>query len=67
MEEIEQEKDESAAVTGVRCVLDQAERGDAGPDAAQFAVEIGLARGLPRRERRDRGSDRRVFMRPRRI
>jgi hypothetical protein len=29
MEEVEQEKDESIAVTGVRCVLDQAERGRA--------------------------------------
>jgi hypothetical protein len=51
MEEIEQEKDESIAVTRVRCVLDQAERGGAvGPDAAELSVEIGLSR----RERRDR-------------
>jgi hypothetical protein len=43
VEEIEQEKDESAAVTRVRGVLDQAERGGAiRPDAAQLAVEIGL-------------------------
>jgi hypothetical protein len=50
MEEIEQEKDQSAAVTGVRCVLDQAERcGAVGANAAQFAVEIGLSG----RERRD--------------
>jgi hypothetical protein len=45
VEEIEQEKDESAAVTGVRCVLDQAKRGcAAGPHAAQLAIEIGLSR-----------------------
>jgi len=35
VEEIEQEKDESVAVTSVRGVVDQAERGGAiGPDAA---------------------------------
>ena len=35
MEEVEQEKDESAAVAGVRCVLDQAERrGAVGANAA---------------------------------
>jgi hypothetical protein len=45
VEEIEQEEDESAAVAGVRGVLDQAEGGGAvGPDAAQLAVEIGLSR-----------------------
>ena len=61
VEEIEQEKGESAAVTGVRCVLDQAERGGAvGANAAQLAVEI----GLPRRQRRHRRGDRWVFMRP---
>ena len=61
MDEIEKEKDESAAITGVRCVLDQAEgRGAVGANAAQLAVEI----GLPRRQRFDRGRDRRVFTRP---
>jgi hypothetical protein len=39
--------------------LDHAERGDAvGAHAAQFAVEIGLARG----QRRDRLGDLRIFM-----
>ena len=57
----EQEKDESAAVTRVRCVLDQAERGGAvGANAAQFAVKI----GLPRRERRYPLGDLPIFMRP---
>src|SRR5262249_58409032 len=61
VEEIEQEKDESAAVARVRGVLDQAERdGAIGPDAAQLAVEIGLSR----REQRYRCGDRRIFMRP---
>jgi hypothetical protein len=60
VEQIEQEEHQSTA-TGVRCVLDQAERrGAIRQDAAQFAVEI----GLPRRERRDRRGDRRVFMGP---
>ena len=46
-------------VAGVRCSLDQAERGGAvGADAAQLAVEI----GLPRRQRRQRRGDRRVFV-----
>ena len=46
VEEIEQEKDESIAVAGVRCILDQAERGGAvGANAAQLAVEIGLPAG----------------------
>jgi hypothetical protein len=54
VEEIEQEKDESAAVTGVRCVLNQAEgRGSVGANAAQLPVEI----GLPGRERRNRRRD----------
>src|SRR5215471_6030055 len=45
VEEIEQEEDKSAAVAGVRRVLDQAERGDAiGSDPAQLSVEIGLSR-----------------------
>src|SRR6266550_2378441 len=44
VEEIEQEKNESAAVTCVRCVLDQAERGRAvGPHTAQLPVEIALS------------------------
>jgi hypothetical protein len=44
VEEIEQEKDESVAVTRVGCVLDQAERGRAvGPHTAQLPVEIGLS------------------------
>src|SRR5262245_5501020 len=61
VEEIEKEKDESAAVPGVRCVLDQAERGGAvGADAAQLAVKI----HLPRRELCDRRGDRRVFRSP---
>jgi hypothetical protein len=43
VEEIEQEEDERIAVAGVRCVLDEAERGRAvGPDAAELSVEIGL-------------------------
>jgi hypothetical protein len=43
MEEIEQEEDQSIAVTSVRCVLDQVERGRAvGPDATELAIEIGL-------------------------
>ena len=61
VEEIEQEKHQSIAVAAVRCILDQAERGGAiGTNAAQLAVEI----GLPRRQRFDRGRDRRVFTRP---
>jgi hypothetical protein len=61
VEEIEQEKDESAAVASIRCVLDQAKRrGAIGPDSAQLAVEIGMSR----RKRRDRRSNRRVFMSP---
>src|SRR5205807_5858552 len=57
VEEIEQEKHESIAVAAVRCILDQAEGGGAiGANAAQLAVEI----GLPRRQRFDRGRDRRV-------
>jgi hypothetical protein len=44
VEEIKQEKDESVAVTGVRCGLDQAEGGCAiGADAAQLPVEISLS------------------------
>lgn len=61
VEEIEQEKDEGVAFTGVRCVLDQAERGCAvGADAAQLPVEIGLFGG----ERCNRRSDACVFIRP---
>ena len=46
MEKIEQEKDERAAVTGVRRVLDQAERrGAVGANAAQFALKIGCRAG----------------------
>jgi len=61
VDQIEQEKDERAAVAGVRGVLDQAERcGAIGAHAAQLAVEI----GLPRRERRDGGRDRWVFGSP---
>jgi hypothetical protein len=45
VEEIEQEEDKKAAVTRVRGILDQAERGGAiRPDAAQLAIEIGLSR-----------------------
>src|ERR1700738_1712043 len=48
-------------VAGVRRGLDHAERGDAvGEDAAQLAVEIGLARP----ERRHGLGDRRVFVGP---
>src|SRR6476646_6006047 len=44
VEEIEQEKHESIAFAGVRCVLDQAERGCAvEADVAQFPVEIGFS------------------------
>ena len=61
MEKIEQEEHEPGGVAGVRRQLDHAERGDAvGAHAAQFAVEIGLARA----ERRDGRGDRRIFVRP---
>jgi hypothetical protein len=61
VEKIEQEEDESAALTSVRCILDQAERrGAVVPDAAQLAVEI----GLPRREQCHGRCDRRLFTRP---
>jgi hypothetical protein len=54
----EQEEHEAGGVAGVGRQLDHAERGDAvGPHAAQFAVEIGLARG----ERRDGCRDLRIF------
>ena len=54
-------KHQSGRIAGVRCGLDHAERCDAvGKDAAQLAVEIGLARA----ERRHRRGDQRVFMRP---
>jgi hypothetical protein len=60
-EEIEQEEDQRRCVAPVRSELDDIERGDAvGADAAQFAVEIGLAR-----IELDHGfGDRRVLVRP---
>jgi hypothetical protein len=61
VEEIEQEEHEAGGVAGVGRQLDHAERGDAvGAHAAEFAVEIGLAR----RERRYRRRDLRIFMGP---
>src|SRR6516164_10317723 len=61
VEQVEQKKDQSGGVPRIRRVLDQAEGGRAvGPDAAEFAVKI----GLPRRDLRERRGDRRVFMRP---
>ena len=61
VEQIEQEEHEAGGVAGVRRQLDHAERGDAvGAQSAQFAVEIGLARG----QRRDGRRDLRIFMRP---
>jgi len=45
MEKIAQEEHQRRRVAAVRCQLDDIERGDAvGADAAQLAVEIGLAR-----------------------
>ena len=61
MQKIEDEKHQPGRVAGIRCGLDHAERGDAvGKDAAQFAVEIGLARA----ERRHGRGDRRIFVGP---
>ena len=61
VEEIEQEEHEAGGVAGVGRHLDHAERGDAvGAHAAEFAVEIGLAR----RERGYRGRDLRIFVGP---
>jgi hypothetical protein len=61
VEQIEQEKHESIAIAAVRRILDQAEGGGAiRANAAQLAVEIGLLR----RQRFDRGRDRRVFTGP---
>jgi hypothetical protein len=61
MEKIEQEENECRRVAAVRRELDDVERGDAvGTDAAQFAVEIGLAYI----ERRHGFGDRRIFVRP---
>jgi hypothetical protein len=43
MQEVEEEEDERFGVTGIRCVLYQAEgRGAIGTNAAQLAVEMGL-------------------------
>ena len=45
IEEIEQEEDQRRGVAAVGSELDNVERGETvGSDAAQFAVEIGLAR-----------------------
>ena len=61
MQQIEQKEHQPGSVAGVGSGLNAAERGDAvGADAAQFAVEIGLA-GI---ERRDGPGDRRIFLRP---
>ena len=58
VQKIEQEEHEAGGVAGVGRQLDHAERGDAvGAHAAQFAVEIGLARV----ERRHRPGDLRIF------
>ena len=61
VEKIEQEEDEGGGIAAVGRQLDHAEGGDAvGADAAQLAVEIGLA-GTERVHRR---GDRRIFVRP---
>ena len=58
IKKIEQEEHEAGGVAGVGRQLDHAERGDAvGAHAAQFAVEIGLARG----KRGDGPGDLRIF------
>jgi hypothetical protein len=56
IKKIEEEKHESGGAAGVGGQLDHAERGDAvGAHAAEFAVEIGLARGQCRNRRGDLG------------
>ena len=61
IEQIEEEQDQSRRVAAVGRQLDDVERGEAvGAEAAQLAVEIGLARG----ERRQGLGDRRIFVRP---
>ena len=61
VEKIEQEEDERRRVAAVRSELNDVEGSDAvGTDAAEFAVEIGLARV----EGRHSLGDRRVFMGP---
>ena len=54
MQKIEDEEYQTRRVAGIRRGLDQAEGGGAvGEDAAQFAVEIGLARDERRHSRGD--------------
>jgi hypothetical protein len=61
MQQIEQKERQPGGVAGVGRGLDPRKRGDAvGADAAQFAVEIGLA-GI---ERRHSFGDRWIFARP---
>ena len=61
MQQVEDEIDQPGGVAGIRGGLDHAEGGDAvREDAAQFAVEIGLARIERRHGRRDL----RVLVRP---
>jgi hypothetical protein len=61
VEKIKQDRHQSIAITAIRSILDQAERGGiVGPDAAQLAVEIDLSR----REVCERRSDCGVFMGP---
>ena len=61
MEKIEREEDQRRRVAAVRSELHDVERGDAvGADAAQFAIEIGLARA----ECRQGCGERRIFVRP---
>jgi hypothetical protein len=61
MQKVENKKHQPGCVTGIRRGLDHAKGGDAvGEDAAQLAVEIGLARA----ERRHGRGDRRIFMGP---
>ena len=61
MQKIEQEEDQRGRVGAIRGELDDVEGGDpVGPDAAELAIEIGLARV----ERRDRLGDRRIFVGP---
>jgi hypothetical protein len=61
MQKVEDEEHEPGRFAGIRRGLDHAERGNAvRKDAAQFAVEVSLART----ERRHGRGDRRVFMGP---
>ena len=61
MQKIEQEEDQRGRVGAIRGELDDVEGGDpVGPDAAELAIEISLARV----ERRDRLGDRRIFVGP---